>query len=67
MKRGVFHKRLGSTSVAVDLCAIVQVGDQGECGGLAELGSGRGLKVGVLGAGIRLKVSSEALAWYAAR
>lgn len=26
MKRGVFHKRLGSTSVAVDLCAIVQVG-----------------------------------------
>lgn len=25
MKRGVFHKRLGSTSVAVDLCAIVQV------------------------------------------
>eukprot|EP00775_Hariotina_reticulata_P012135 gene12135-12273_t len=24
MKRGVFHKRLGSTSVAVDLCAIVQ-------------------------------------------
>ena len=26
MKRGVFHKRLGNTSVAVDLCAIVQVG-----------------------------------------
>ena len=25
LKRGVFHKRLGSTSVAVDLCAIVQV------------------------------------------
>eukprot|EP00882_Tetradesmus_deserticola_P006128 GHRQ01006451.1.p2 GENE.GHRQ01006451.1~~GHRQ01006451.1.p2 ORF type:complete len:393 (+),score=223.93 GHRQ01006451.1:28-1179(+) len=25
MKRGVFHKRLGTTSVAVDLCAIVQV------------------------------------------
>jgi hypothetical protein len=25
MKKGVFHKRLGSTSVAVDLCAIVQV------------------------------------------
>lgn len=27
MKKGVFHKRLGNTSVAVDLCAIVQVGD----------------------------------------
>jgi hypothetical protein len=26
LKRGVFHKRLGNTSVAVDLCAIVQVG-----------------------------------------
>jgi hypothetical protein len=26
MKKGVFHKRLGNTSVAVDLCAIVQVG-----------------------------------------
>lgn len=25
MKKGVFHKRLGNTSVAVDLCAIVQV------------------------------------------
>ena len=25
IKRGVFHKRLSSTSVAVDLCAIVQV------------------------------------------
>ena len=25
MKRGAFHKRLGNTSVAVDLCAIVQV------------------------------------------
>ena len=24
LKRGVFHKRLGNTSVAVDLCAIVQ-------------------------------------------
>jgi hypothetical protein len=29
MKRGVFHKRLGSTSVAVDLCAIVQVRHRG--------------------------------------
>jgi hypothetical protein len=27
MKKGVFHKRLGNTSVAVDLCAIVQVGE----------------------------------------
>ena len=26
MKKGVFHKRLDNTSVAVDLCAIVQVG-----------------------------------------
>jgi len=25
MKKGVFHKRLDNTSVAVDLCAIVQV------------------------------------------
>ncbi|MEW5311275.1 MAG: hypothetical protein WDW38_003003 [Sanguina aurantia] len=25
MKKGVFHKRLGNTSVAVDLCAIVKV------------------------------------------
>lgn len=25
MKRGAFHKRLGNTSVAVDLCAIVLV------------------------------------------
>lgn len=25
MKKGVFHKRLGNSSVAVDLCAIVQV------------------------------------------
>lgn len=25
MKKGAFHKRLGNTSVAVDLCAIVQV------------------------------------------
>lgn len=36
MKRGVFHKRLGSTSVAVDLCAIVQVC---VCGG----GAGEGV------------------------
>ncbi len=25
LKRGVFHKRIGSSSVAVDLCAIVSV------------------------------------------
>lgn len=37
LKRGVFHKRLGNTSVAVDLCAIVQVG-----GGLGAFGGGCG-------------------------
>jgi hypothetical protein len=40
MKRGVFHKRLGSTSVAVDLCAIVQVGGYG-C--VCVWGGGQGL------------------------
>ena len=37
MKKGVFHKRLDNTSVAVDLCAIVQASD----GAREEQGQGR--------------------------
>lgn len=42
MKKGVFHKRLGSTSVAVDLCAIVQV-RFGCCACARTTHTGRGL------------------------